>query len=228
MGAEFAARVLPILDRLLLNDLEPGTSVLDICCGTGRVSAGLLARGFRVTAVDASAAMLSLARVNAPGAAIISSDISNIRLPQRFDAAVSTFNSLAHLYTREDLTRAFSAVRRALVPGGRWLFDLTTEQGYREWWRGSFIMLDERECGIVRPSYDPSSRMARNDVTVFQRNGTELWHRTDHTIFQKCYAIDEVLRALIDAGFAAVATYDAASVGMTGEHGRVFFLARLP
>lgn len=50
MANDFAARVLPVLDRLLLGRLTPGAAVLDVCCGSGRVSAGLIARGFEVTA----------------------------------------------------------------------------------------------------------------------------------------------------------------------------------
>jgi SAM-dependent methyltransferase len=228
MAAEFAARVLPVLDRLLLDRLEPGAAVLDVCCGSGRVSAGLLARGFQVTAIDASGAMLALAQRTARGADFICADISGVELPRRFAAALSTFNSLAHVYTLEDLTRAFSSVRRSLTAGGMWLFDLTSEEAYVARWHGSFVMLDGRECGIVRPSYDRASKMARNDVTVFERNGSEIWRRSDIRIFQKCYTAEEVRRALIDAGFLSVATYDAGAIGMTGERGRTFFLAQLP
>lgn len=228
MGADFAARVVPVLDRLLLDHLPRGAAVLDACCGTGRVSAALLARGFEVTAVDASGAMLELAQRNAPGAEFVCSDISRIDLPGMFDAAVSTFNSLAHLYTTDDLIRACTAVRRTLADGGRWLFDLSMEEAYLTKWHGSFVLLDEQECGIIRPSYDSASKMARNDVTVFERNGSEIWRRTDNVILQRCHSICDVRKALMTAGFSAVATYDAASVGMDGEPGRTFFLAQLP
>ena len=37
-------------------------TVLDVCCGTGLMASELVARGYRITGVDASAAMLARAR----------------------------------------------------------------------------------------------------------------------------------------------------------------------
>src|SRR4051812_33262513 len=92
MGADFARRVLPVIDHLLAAQLAPGSHILDLCCGTGRVSAGLLERGFRVTGVDASESMIALARRNAPAADFIVGDLRALSLPGQFDAIVSTFN----------------------------------------------------------------------------------------------------------------------------------------
>jgi SAM-dependent methyltransferase len=226
MGADFARRVLPVIDRLLASDLAPESHILDLCCGTGRVTAGLLARGFRMTGVDASESMIAIARKNAPAATFIVGDICQISLPRQFDAIVSTFNSLAHVYTADDLVKTCTNARQALRHGGAWLFDLSMEEAYLKHWHGSFVMCDEHECGLVQPSYDPASRMARNEVTLFCREGKELWSRRHFTIAQKCHGQDDVLRALIAAGFDSVATYDADAADMTGETGRTFFLAR--
>jgi len=227
MGAAFAARILPVIDRLLAAQLAPGSHILDLCCGTGRVTAGLLDRGFRLTGVDASESMIALALKNAPAAQFIVGDIRHVSLRPEFDAVVSTFNSLAHIYSTADLAKACNNARHALRSGGAWLFDLTMEDAYLTQWRGSFALVGEHECGIVRPSYKPATRMARNEITVFYRDGKKLWPRRQFAITQKCHSHDEVLRALLEAGFKAVATYDAAAVGMAGETGRTIFVARL-
>jgi SAM-dependent methyltransferase len=227
MGVDFARRVLPVIDHLLAAQLAPRSHILDLCCGTGRVTAGLLERGFRVTGVDASEPMIALALRNAPAATFIVGDIRDLSLRREFDAIVSTFNSLAHIYTANDLVQACTNARRVLRSGGAWLFDLSMEEAYRREWRGAFVLCDEHECGIVQPSYDPASRMARNEVTVFDRKGSDLGSRRRFTITQKCHRRDEVLGALLAAGFDSVATYEAEAAGMTGETGRTFFLARL-
>ena len=41
----FATRMLPVLDRLILSDLEEGSLVLDLCCGTGQLASALTERG---------------------------------------------------------------------------------------------------------------------------------------------------------------------------------------
>ncbi len=47
-----------------LRGITPGSRVLDLPCGTGRLTRLLMDQGFRVTAADVSEAMVSLARTN--------------------------------------------------------------------------------------------------------------------------------------------------------------------
>jgi hypothetical protein len=47
------------------------------------------------------------------------------------------------------------------------------------------------------------------------------------SLVQRCYAPDEVSRALIEAGFESVSAPEAdTDLGLTGHTGRTFFLAR--
>ena len=50
------------LDELWKTDRDGVHAVLDLCCGTGLLAGELIARGYRVVGVDASEAMLALAR----------------------------------------------------------------------------------------------------------------------------------------------------------------------
>ena len=50
------------LNELFSADDEKVADILDVCCGTGLLAAELAARGYRVTGVDASEAMLAQAR----------------------------------------------------------------------------------------------------------------------------------------------------------------------
>ena len=67
-GGEFSRPVLFVLGRLLLPEVPRGGRVLDLCCGTGQLAAGLINLGLRVTGIDGSEVMLGYARANAPGA----------------------------------------------------------------------------------------------------------------------------------------------------------------
>jgi SAM-dependent methyltransferase len=73
-------------------DLQPGSSILDVGCGTGRHAVEFARRGFRVTGVDISAGMLAQARTAAEQAGVnvkwIQSDAA-LALPEGpFDHAV--------------------------------------------------------------------------------------------------------------------------------------------
>src|SRR5579871_2976995 len=82
---DFHSLAFPILERIWLARLAPGTRILDVCCGTGYLAGLLTARGFKVTGIDASAAMIDHAREAAPAAEFRVADVTQFQLPGTFD-----------------------------------------------------------------------------------------------------------------------------------------------
>lgn len=225
MAAEFSRSAVPVIERLVLEQLPPGARVLDLCCGSGETARVLGERGFRVTGLDNSRQMLRLAAAQAPQAELLLADARCFWLPRRFAAALSLFNSMAHMATSAELLMAFSSVRRALLPNGPFLFDLSMEAAYAQRWRGSFAQLEGDYAYDLRPSYDPLGRRARNDITLLRRRSTLGWQRTHIRIEQKCHSPAEIHAALRRAGFSRVRSFDAEhDLQMSGERGRCFFL----
>ncbi|NPV61871.1 MAG: class I SAM-dependent methyltransferase [Methanotrichaceae archaeon] len=72
--------------------LQPGSSILDIGCGTGRHSIELAKRGYTVTGLDLSSEMLSRAADAARSAGVnvnwIRSDATQFSLPGKYDGAI--------------------------------------------------------------------------------------------------------------------------------------------
>lgn len=72
--------------------LQPGCSILDIGCGTGRHSIELAKRGYAVTGLDLSSEMLARAASAAKNADVhvewIHSDAARFSFPGKFDAAI--------------------------------------------------------------------------------------------------------------------------------------------
>ena len=108
-----------VLDRLAYGSLRPNARVLDLCCGTGHLSARLAARGYDVLGADGSIAMLRQARARVPGVAFWCSDAAALGCGPVFDAVLCTFDSLNHVLDPDALADVFAGVRRALRPGGR-------------------------------------------------------------------------------------------------------------
>ena len=71
--------------------LTPGSRALELGCGTGQVTARLLATGAHVIAVDALPEMLNGARRRAPAAEYLIGDIFDIEPTGTFDAVVLSF-----------------------------------------------------------------------------------------------------------------------------------------
>src|SRR5437868_2576350 len=231
MGEDFGRRALPAVERLFLSELPERSHVLDLCCGTGNMARMLSRRGYRVTGLDSSEMMLHFARQNAPTCEFLLADAQQFSGTGTFVGALSTFNSLAHVETVSDLAAVFRNVQASLLSGGLFLFDLSMEEAYASRWRGSFTMMAEDHVCVVRLSYAPEQKIGRNDVTAFRLDtghaGYDSWRRCDYSILQKCHSEADLRSALAAAQFSDVQVFDAQyDLGMDGEHGRSFFLAR--
>ncbi|MBI1762530.1 MAG: class I SAM-dependent methyltransferase [Acidobacteria bacterium] len=224
-GEEFSRPALVIFNILLFPHLPSGCRVLDLCCGTGQLAAGLCERGYQVTGLDGSTAMLELARQNAPAAEFVHADARSFRLPRRFQAVLSAFDSLNHLMEFQELVQVFRNVHQALGEDGVFLFDLNMEDESELFGQTLDMVSDDHVC-LVRGIYDAETKLKRYEVTMF-RLLAGLWQRSDVTLHQRYYAETEVLAALAEAGFRHVKTYDARrEFGMTLSDGRMFYLAR--
>ncbi len=223
----FSQRVLPILKNLMLQYLPANARILDLCCGTGQLAQVLIARGYRVTGLDASEEMIRFARENAPNCEFIVDDARSFELPGVYHGVVSTFDSLNHIMGLEELTSVFRNVYAALREGGLFLFDLNMEEGYKSRWRGSFGIVEDDHVCVVRASYRPEERIGQTDITIFRLVEGE-WQRSDLTLLQKCYSEEEIRSALEAVGFMKTHAYDMQRglEGLTREVGRTFFVCR--
>jgi SAM-dependent methyltransferase len=93
-----------------------GTRLLDAGCGAGLL--GLLAslRGARVTVLDASPALLAIARQRLPRADVREGDLEALPFPDASFDAVLSVNSL---FYADDMTAALHELVRVVRPGGR-------------------------------------------------------------------------------------------------------------
>jgi SAM-dependent methyltransferase len=104
-------------------------SVLDVACGSGRLTVPLARAGVDITGVDISESMLAAARAKAAVAAVPVrfhlADMRNFELPILFSTILIPGNSLLHLLTVEDLLACLANVRRHLTADGRLVFDIS-------------------------------------------------------------------------------------------------------
>ena len=97
-----------------------GKAVLDIGCGTGRLSRHLTRRGAKVTAFDFAAEPVRIARATEPSLAIDYHVMSAFDLDavERYDAAVAIGSVTVACKSPDEAARVFGLFHRALKPGG--------------------------------------------------------------------------------------------------------------
>jgi SAM-dependent methyltransferase len=223
-GDEFHINARPVIERHVFPRLPEHARILDLCCGSGDLSAFLTHRGYIVTGIDGSAEMLRFAREKVPAAMFLHHDARSFDLPAEFDAVLSTFDSLNHILELDELEQVFRNAYRALRPNGLIFFDLNMEEAFEDQWRGTWGAVEETSVGLTRGTYDPRRRLGRADVTVFRKEDNGMWSRTDVSVYERCYSEEEVIGALERAGFVDIQARDAAELGMKElASGREFF-----
>jgi SAM-dependent methyltransferase len=115
--------------------IPPGSTILDLGAGTGRIADPLVALGHRVVAVDNSAAMLA----NVQQAETVLADIATLRDPRTF-AAVLLASRLVNTPSTELRRQLLATVAHHLAPGGT---------AFIEWHRPEWF--DSLHPGLGRP-----------------------------------------------------------------------------
>ncbi|SBW07367.1 class I SAM-dependent methyltransferase [uncultured Dysgonomonas sp.] len=104
-----------------------GAKILELCCGTGRLTIPIAKDGYDISGLDYTSSMLEQAKVKAAEAGLdirfIEADIRTFDLQEKYDLIFIPFNSIHHLYKNEDLFKAFNAVKKHLKNGGLFLLD---------------------------------------------------------------------------------------------------------
>lgn len=186
-----------------------GGALLDLGCGTGNATLPMWELGYEVEGLDASPAMLAVARRKLPGIAFHHGTFEEFSLPRRFHLVYSVFDALNNLLDEAAFSRCLTRVREHLVPGGVFMFDVNTPTGLRELWQGG---VSEGWADDVyyrwTHSYDEATGLAT--VEAYCDTGAEASTQSAFTEVhqERGYAAADLVRLLAAAGFEDVAVIE--------------------
>jgi predicted TPR repeat methyltransferase len=194
------------LDELFGAGDEGVADVLDVGCGTGLLAAELAARGYRVTGVDASEAMLARARrLLGPHTRLIHATLPDLPVDGTFDAATCTLDGFTYLAPAA-LAPTVEAIARVLRPAGWLVFDAHTD-AMMALTSSRPVVSGEREGHrfVILAEVDLDARLcdSRIDVTAdeaasrFSEHHRQYFHRDT-----------DIRSALVNGGFEVVAVRD--------------------
>lgn len=182
-----------ILASLQSHDIREGL-IIDIGCGSGILARALTDVGYTVLGIDASPAMIELARVTDPTAHFEVASFDEATLPPC--AAITAMGEVLNYGTLARVQTFIRHAAQALTPGGLLLFDIAE--------RGAYPAHDERRVGgndwsVIAIKDSDGQRLIRRVLTFRQIDGAT--HRDEEVHVLDLYEREELLGILRESGF---------------------------
>lgn len=201
--------------------------VLDLACGTGNMSLLFARDNYQVTGVDRSSGMLEVAKQKAREEELeinfIEADLCSFQLEEKFDLAISLFDSLNYILQLEDLKKVFMNVFDSLRDGGIFIFDVNTLSRLMSIEPGTTILNGEDYTCIWEDIVNEEKKLWQVKLKIYHKDTGE-YHEEFHQ--EKGYKIADLKGALKEAEFEDIAVFNAYTfTEATDNDNRIYFVA---
>lgn len=208
--------------------------VLDLGCGTGRMTVELAKRGYDMTGVDSSAEMLDAARDAAESAGVadktllLLQDMREFELYGTVDLTVSCLDCINHLTSPKDLKKCLSLVHNYLIPDGLFVFDINGKYKFENVYADKAYTMEEGSSVCIwQNSYNPKTKLCDFYITVFDECEDGRYERYDECQRERMYTIKSIKRSLEETGFEFINAYsDYNFTEATDECERIYVVAK--
>jgi len=222
------------IEDIIKREYAPGVPelLLDLGCGTGKMTLELASRGYDMTGIDLSVEMLDIARGEAErlghDVLWLCQDLREFELYGTVDVAVACLDTVNHLTEAEDMLTFLSLVHNYLVPEGLFIFDVNGRYKFENIYSDrSYVMEEEGAVCIWQNDYDPETRLCDFYITLFSEKTDGSYERYDDSETERMYTIEDLKTFLASSGFefiGAYSDYDFTSASDDSE--RIYIAAR--
>lgn len=198
-------------------------SILELGCGTGRVTLSLVPYCRYILGVDASPAMISifrdkLVRMGIPQSkvGVIEGDITDFDLDQTFDLIIAPYRVLQNLETDQEVDGLFACIREHLAESGTCILNvfrpyLDPEELRKQWVSPEEIFSWEQPeeagrlvCYERRAQMDVEKLILYPELIYRRYAGEALVDESILKIVMRCYYTDTFEKFIVDRGFAVI------------------------
>ena len=213
--------------------------VLELTCGTGRVSIPLLKAGIELTCVDYAPEMVARLRKkleeNNKSCPIICQDIADLNLPDRYELIFIPFHSFSELIDARKRRSALEKIWAHLTDSGIFICTLqnptvrVASMDGAMHLVGEFPMSDGGKLVVnSRLLFDPSSQLAQGEQTydLYAADGKVI----DHRILDICFYLfhrNEFESLVREVGFEVTALYGDYNCAAFQEQSSPFMIWKL-
>ena len=196
--------------------LPPQThDILELACGTGKLSIKFAKDGYAVTGLDLSEEMLTIAYnraleelEDAVGIGFIEGDMRDLSNVGTYDAVTCYSDSICYMPDRKAVQEVFDGVWNCLNPGGTFIFDVHSVHQIDRVFPGYAYHENEEEFAFIWDSFPgEKAHSITHELTFFVKDAEGKFERRDEVHEERTYSIDNYLTMLDNAGFVNISVH---------------------
>ncbi len=193
-------------------DHKPKLS-LDLACGTGSLTFELHKKGFDIYGVDASSAMLSIAKEKAYDMNIdmlfLCQKMQNLDLYGTVDTVFCMLDSINHLPTGFDMQKTFDKVSLFMEEKGYFIFDFNTQYKHRYILSNNTYVYDmENVYCVWQNIYEQVGDKVKISLDFFSKMENGKYERSYESFSEISYPLEKVAEMLLKSGFKLINVFD--------------------
>ena len=198
-----------IVEKLRANGIDSGY-VVDLGCGTGKLTTLLADAGYDMIGIDNSFDMLDMALEREDDRILyLMQDMREFELYGTVKAVISVCDSVNYITKKEELRKVFQLVNNYLDPEGVFIFDFNTEYKYRELIGETVIAEDREDVSFIWfNEYDEESHLNDIDLKVFVQEEGDIYQKFQEEHIQRGYRLDEIKQLLEESGLIFLEAYE--------------------
>ena len=203
--------------------------LLDLGCGTGKLTEYMSKKGYDMIGVDYSYEMLDIAKGQSGEEILyLLQDMRELELYSTVGTIISVCDSVNYILDEEELLGVFRLVNNYLYPGGLFIFDFNTVYKYEEVIGDVTIAENRENCSFIWENYyHEEEEINEYDLTVFVQEEDGRFKRFQENHYQRGYRVETICALLEKAGMEIVEILDAdtrEAVDLESE--RIYVVAR--
>ena len=175
--------------------------VVDIACGTGKMTQLLLKLGLQVVGVDYSEQMLQVARQKC-NALLVCQDMKKLALPGKMDMAVCVNDGVNYL-KQSELQNFFERVWQNLKQGSPFVFDVSSAHKLQNVVGNNVFYVDEQDQTLLW-----TNKLAKDSVTMsltlFEKTSDNKYVRMEESHKQYVHQTEDLVQLLEQSGFEVI------------------------
>lgn len=172
-----------------LAEARQHSPVLELACGTGRLTIPIAKAGVPIVGLDASSKMLARAREKAgdlPNLRFVLGRMEEFDLGQQFGIIFICYSSILELNSVEAQERMFRNIRRHLKKGGRVIMDI--------------FMPSEERFGKPFPHHEPAEKRLVLELQGPTGQHYKVWESAYHIPNEQVFEMERVIQTFDSQG----------------------------